>query len=217
MRLQAGRQAGSVFAMCMCNVQCQQRGSGTQKLVLRLLPTCLPARLPGARTYLPVQAHCITPPTQPARRALHSCSPLLNSRRASWHAHTHSSPFWPQNSSATHSQQAQVHSQHACLPAAGGDSIYGGKFNDDKGGLKLKHGGPGVLAMANSGKNSNTSQFYITLAAAPKCDGRWRIHRAQAAASTLHIQWVQWVACLPAVCHVLQVARHALLRCHSVG
>jgi cyclophilin family peptidyl-prolyl cis-trans isomerase len=26
--------------------------------------------------------------------------------------------------------------------------------------------------MANSGKNSNTSQFYITLAATPQCDGK---------------------------------------------
>ena len=26
--------------------------------------------------------------------------------------------------------------------------------------------------MANSGKNSNTSQFFITLAAAPQCDGK---------------------------------------------
>ncbi len=54
---------------------------------------------------------------------------------------------------------------------SGGDSIYGGQFNDEKGGLKLKHDGPGVLSMANSGKNSNTSQFFFTLAAAPQCDG----------------------------------------------
>lgn len=26
--------------------------------------------------------------------------------------------------------------------------------------------------MANSGKNSNSSQFFITLAAAPQCDGK---------------------------------------------
>ena len=36
---------------------------------------------------------------------------------------------------------------------SGGDSIYGGKFSDEKPGLKLKHDGPGVVAMANSGKN----------------------------------------------------------------
>lgn len=32
--------------------------------------------------------------------------------------------------------------------------------------------GPGVVGFANSGKNTNTSQFYMTLAAAPKCDGK---------------------------------------------
>lgn len=55
---------------------------------------------------------------------------------------------------------------------SGGDSIYGGKFNDEKPGLKLKHDAIGVVGMANSGKNSNTSQFYFTLGPAPQCDGK---------------------------------------------
>mmetsp|Transcript_19588 Transcript_19588/g.35330 ORF Transcript_19588/g.35330 Transcript_19588/m.35330 type:complete len:242 (-) Transcript_19588:252-977(-) len=55
---------------------------------------------------------------------------------------------------------------------SGGDSIYGGAFNDEKKALGLKHDGPGVVAMANAGKNSNTSQFFFTLAAAPQCDGK---------------------------------------------
>ena len=55
---------------------------------------------------------------------------------------------------------------------SGGDSIYGGKFNDDKAALKLKHESAGLLSMANSGRNSNTSQFFMTLAPAPKCDGK---------------------------------------------
>ncbi|KAK9828218.1 hypothetical protein WJX74_003885 [Apatococcus lobatus] len=55
---------------------------------------------------------------------------------------------------------------------SGGDSIYGGKFNDDKAALKLKHGSIGAVSMANSGKNSNTSQFFVTLAPASKCDGK---------------------------------------------
>lgn len=55
---------------------------------------------------------------------------------------------------------------------SGGDSIYGPKFNDDKAALKLKHDGRGVLGMANSGKNSNNSQFYVTFAAAPQLDGK---------------------------------------------
>ncbi|KAI8341126.1 cyclophilin-like domain-containing protein [Chlamydoabsidia padenii] len=45
---------------------------------------------------------------------------------------------------------------------SGGDSIYNGKFNDEKAGL-VKFTKIGQLAMANSGKNTNTSQFFITL------------------------------------------------------
>ena len=76
---------------------------------------------------------------------------------------------------------------HCTAPGdgSGGDSIYKGEFNDEKGGLKLKHDAAGaalpaffqheqyahgsksvapcalaagILSMANSGKNSNTSQ-----------------------------------------------------------
>ncbi|KAI0672249.1 cyclophilin-like domain-containing protein [Trametes maxima] len=45
---------------------------------------------------------------------------------------------------------------------SGGESIYGGKFNDDKAGLKKKMR-RGSLAMANSGKNTNSSQFFVVL------------------------------------------------------
>ena len=55
---------------------------------------------------------------------------------------------------------------------SGGDSIWGKKFKDEKPGLKGKHTERGILSMANSGKNSNTSQFFITLAPAPQCDGK---------------------------------------------
>ena len=41
-------------------------------------------------------------------------------------------------------------------------SIYGGKFNDEKLGLKNKPA-RGSLAMANSGKNTNSSQFFVVL------------------------------------------------------
>lgn len=39
----------------------------------------------------------------------------------------------------------------------------------------LKHDGPGILAMANSGPNTNGSQFYITKSAQPHLDGGYNV------------------------------------------
>ncbi|GME67300.1 unnamed protein product [[Candida] boidinii] len=59
--------------------------------------------------------------------------------------------------------------QGGILPNNQGPSIYGASFDDEN--FKLKHDKPGRLAMANSGKNTNGSQFYITSIVAAWLDG----------------------------------------------
>ena len=55
----------------------------------------------------------------------------------------------------------------------GGESIYGRKFEDEQSSLRsLKHTGAGILSMANSGPNTNGSQFFITLAPTHHLDGK---------------------------------------------
>ncbi|KAI9599518.1 U snRNP-associated cyclophilin-like protein [Syncephalis fuscata] len=52
----------------------------------------------------------------------------------------------------------------------GSMSIYGREFSDEN--FEVQHTGPGLLSMANSGKDTNGCQFFITCAPCEFLDGK---------------------------------------------
>ncbi|XP_022296629.1 peptidyl-prolyl cis-trans isomerase-like 1 [Crassostrea virginica] len=75
----------------------------------------------------------------------------------------------------------------------GGASIYGKEF-DDEISNELKHTGAGILSMANSGPNSNGSQFFVTLAPTQWLDGKHAIFGRVSSGMTV-IQRIGLVEC----------------------
>ena len=57
----------------------------------------------------------------------------------------------------------------------GAASIWGGSFDDDPGGLALRHERAGLLSAANSGPDTNSGHFSIVVSPAPHLDGGYTI------------------------------------------
>jgi peptidyl-prolyl cis-trans isomerase B (cyclophilin B) len=57
-------------------------------------------------------------------------------------------------------------------PSGNGTGGPGYKWDDEPSALNLKHDGPGILSMANAGRNTNGSQFFITHVQTDWLDGK---------------------------------------------
>ena len=66
-----------------------------------------------------------------------------------------------------------MHGLGECM--SGDQLLLPGQFDDDPGGLALKHDRRGLLSMANMGPNTNTSHFSIMAAPAPHLNGKYTI------------------------------------------
>ncbi len=57
-------------------------------------------------------------------------------------------------------------------PTGTGTGGPGYRFDDESGALALQHSGAGILSMANAGRNTNGSQFFITYGPTPHLNGK---------------------------------------------
>jgi cyclophilin family peptidyl-prolyl cis-trans isomerase len=72
-------------------------------------------------------------------------------------------------------------------PTGTGTGGPGYKWNDEDSALRIPHDGPGVLSMANAGKNTNGSQFFITHGPTPHLNGKHAVFGKVADADSLKV------------------------------
>ncbi len=80
---------------------------------------------------------------------------------------TDEKPMWYKGS-LFHRVEKRMLIQGGDFDGSGGESIYGGKFEDEN--FLLKHEQAGMLSMARAKPNANGSQFFITTARCPVLD-----------------------------------------------
>ena len=79
-------------------------------------------------------------------------------------------PYWFKGN-----QFYRIIDQFVCQTGTWTESVYGGSFKDDPGGLALKHDRPGLISMAQWGPDNNNCDVFIIMKAAPHLDGKFVI------------------------------------------